>query len=293
MKIQCIFNILLIAISTFMLNVDLALSQTNENIHIITRPTDSMEFRLYNPPENFLYIKNFPIEVLKNDTDIVNIVNNKAPERRSGDNYYTLELKTGNEENIKLIISYSIFTNIADEELMFIENVNWPYLSDHYYNVIDLLQVKEMLNFGDNCFFRHDHMGIGFLRNNIQVSVQAYTADIEKREKIEKAVISLSRKIDNAIINAPKFNDPKSISAPIIKSVEILEGAPIAGKYMKLQITASDPDGGKLYYKPYNKIFMDSNIFNFMHEKTGLDSILIWVKNEDNIWSLFRKEVTF
>ena len=107
------------------------------------------------------------------------------------------------------------------------------------------------------------------------------------------AVIVLSKKIDNALINTVKFDSPDSIPAPIIKSVEIIDGTPIAGKSMKLQVTASDPEGKRIYYQPYNDIFMDNNTFYYSHEKAGTDSILIWVKNEDNIWSLFRKEVTF
>ena len=74
MKLRYFLYIFTMA-AAFVSSTGLALSQTIENIHTVTRPTDGMEFRLFNSPDNLQYIKNFPTEVFKSDTDIVNFEN--------------------------------------------------------------------------------------------------------------------------------------------------------------------------------------------------------------------------
>ena len=59
MKIENLILNTFCLIAIFMIEVNMGFCQTNENIHTITRPSDGMEFRLYNPPENFQYVKNF------------------------------------------------------------------------------------------------------------------------------------------------------------------------------------------------------------------------------------------
>ena len=225
--------------------------------------------------------------MLNNDPDIINLENVKRMDDPRGENYYKVEIKTedGNVENINL--NYSIFTSIGDEELNFIEHINTPYVSYHYYNVIDSIQVRDKYNFGDNCMFLSDHSAVRFLKYNVMVLISS-----DNGYNYENSVISLARKIDNALINSVKYDTSDSIPAPVIESVEIVEGKPIAGNTISIQINATDPLGKKLFYINSDNPFGTST-FTYYVRKAGTKEFYFWVKNEDNFRILLRKEITF
>jgi len=109
---------------------------------------------------------------------------------------------------------------------------------------------------------------------------------------VENSIISLARKIDNALINSKKYDTPDSIPAPVIESVEIVEGKPIAGTEVSIQIKATDPLGKKLFYINADNPFGTSTYTYYVRE-AGTNEFYFWVKNEDNMRSLYRKEFTF
>ena len=104
----------------------------------------------------------------------------------------------------------------------------------------------------------------------------------------------LQKKVDTLLIKAEKVDNVSLIQSPIIESIENLTGEIKVNESFVLKVNAFDPNSQNLKYRFSGQplaVSWENGILKPFFEQSGLNTLKIWVINEDFIVS--SKEMTF
>lgn len=202
------------------------------------------------------------------------------------------------DEQIKSIkLEYRIFTSIADAELAMVELLEMSSLYMH--NIMDVPLPNGQI--GDNCWHQLAVGAIHFIRNNILVSITPNSFDSSGDFSFIEVI---ARKIDSVIVNSEKVYDATLIPVPEIHEIQITSSLPQNWEDpVTIKIDASDPKGGKLFFRKYATGFglvSEDGILTFLLDKkadsmeeSNKAKVKIWVWNEDNYITSVEHEIPF
>ena len=255
-----------------------AKGEEGEDFHYRSLYPGRMIVKFSTVPADLPLITHFPLEELKQHS----FIKDSSLYQSRNSNAYIIQFDSGKGVKGALKLDFYVHTSVEAAEDFLAERRH----GDSGYHQFSL-DLPEPIEIGDNCWVTKGNKQIEFIRNNIVLYINRIPDDYGDHSDDDK--LEFAYLLDELLQKCKTVNDSNLMPAPVIDSLELLNGPFEPDKYMDFEVTAHDPQGKNLIYRLYRNIWSLWNTKSLVHflddRYVPSGKMKIWVMNEDKIVS--------